>query len=101
MRLVNAYDYALCRTQPLNEEDMQEAYKIYAEEYFGDFLDFLVEKGSITEYIRSVFNTYCYDYDLDDENYYELNLDRVELLLNKVFDNNVSEDADKYAEKEV
>ena len=60
MRLVNAFEYALCNTQPLNEEDMQEAYKIYAEEYFIDFLDFLVEKESITERLKEVFNLYCY-----------------------------------------
>ena len=102
MRLVNCFDYALCKTEPIPEEHREEAYKIYAEESFYDFLLYLnSDLGIITDGCMEVFNLFCFDYDLDEENYYELNLDRTNLLLNILFDNNVQEYADRYAENEI
>ena len=53
-------------------------------------LDKLLEKQSLLNHFNKV----------SQENYYELNLDRTNLLLNKLFDNNLQEYADRYAEQE-
>ena len=106
-KLVSAFELILYNEiGVLKEQDRQEAYKVLVEEYFCEFLDYLLEKEVMNEKVRYFLATDMYLYEIDTEtgeylNYYEEDFDKRNKLIEKVFDGNVDKYANNYNNEEV
>ena len=101
-KLVSAFECIINNTiEPLCEKDRQEGYQILVEDSFNDFLNFLQEKGSITDFAHGFLAYDLYQYEVDTEtgeylNYYEEDFDKRTKLIEKVFDGQVDDYAEDY-----
>ena len=98
-RLVSAFECIIENSvEPLCNNDKAEGYRILMEDSFNDFLNFLEEKGSITEFAHGFLAYDLYLYEVNEKgyylNYYEEDFDKRNRLIDRVFGGEV----DKYAE---
>lgn len=101
-KLVSAFECILNnKVGVLKESNRQEAYKILVEEYFCEFLDYLEEKNVIDNNTKLFLSMEMYLYEIDSMtgeylNYYEEDFDKRNKLIEKVFNENIDEYAEKY-----
>lgn len=102
MRMVSAFDKALSFCRKVDDmEVMKELWTIFCEDNFDELLDKLFELNYIeNEFALKVLKVDIYEYDLDEDNYYEINMDKQALLFDIIFNGNEQELDEWYRKQE-
>lgn len=96
MTLISAFEKAIQLSEPLKEEYRQEAYNIFAEDSFDEFLKYCWEHDALLLFSYNVFRYDVYVYDSEEDNYYEEDYDKKVKILDKIFDGKIEEYAKNY-----